>query len=163
MGKRILFVFVLLWAVIATFFLFVRNPLPFPDRGHRAFAVPDEAAAKVVVKILSEFGLSERFTFDAGPTHQTLLSDNMTVIIRHDASSLAPNGLSLAVEDPIKSAEEAAKILSAAGFATIITPLPDLEDKLVVVTSDAFEDWSLVFRLHVLAMGTPPNKRKLLQ
>jgi len=164
MVKNILFVTVSLWAGFVTFCLFVYNPLPFPDNGHRAFAVRDETAAKVVVKILSDFGLSEKFTFDAGPTHQTLLADNMTVIIRHDAgSSLAPNGLSLAVKDPDKSAREVAKSLTDAGFLATVIPLPGMEKKLVVLTSTAFHGWSMVFRRHILAMGSPPNKRRLIE
>lgn len=164
-----LFVIVAVWAVAVTIFCFYRNPLPFPDRGHRCFAVPNERAAKVVVGILDDLGgLPERFTFDAGPTHQTLLWDNTTVIIRHDQvigeQKMAPNGLSVVVGDPGMSALEAAATLRRAGFTADINAMPEVGDnKLVLLNSDAFDGWVLVFRRHILAMGDPPNQRKLLK
>ena len=60
-----------IWALVATIMV-VRNPLPFPDRGHRLFAVPDERARRVTLSILAETGLSPRFRFRTGPSDQTL-------------------------------------------------------------------------------------------
>ena len=163
-----LFAIVVAWAVAVTIFCFVRNPLPFPDRGHRCFAVPNEQAARVVVAILGKLaGLPERFTFDPGPTHQTLLWDNTTVIIHHDKDSEsrpAPNGLSVVANDPKASVREAAAMLKQAGFTATIRDdvMPEVGDKLVLLESDAFDGWVLVFRRHILAMGKPPNQRKLL-
>ena len=163
------FVAVLVWAVMATILGFVWNPLPIPDRGHRCFAVPSEDAAKVVVSVLEGVGLSENFTFDAGPTHQTLLSDNETVIISHDQvageQQLPPNGLSVVVGDPRASAKGAAAMLERAGFTAFIKYDldPMLGDKLVVLQSSAFDGWVLVFRRHVLVMGKPPNQRQLMK
>ncbi|MEK7498977.1 MAG: hypothetical protein AAB649_00030 [Patescibacteria group bacterium] len=130
--------------------------------------MPSEKASKVVVTILDELaGLPERFTFDAGSTHQTLLWDNTTVIIRHDRNpdnkGLPQNGLSVVVDDPKTSALVAASMLKRAGFTSIVHDnlMPEVGNKVVLVESDAFEGWVLVFRLHVLAMGEPPNKRML--
>lgn len=69
------------WAVVATV-LYLFNPIPLLDEGHRAFGVPDERAAKALVELPGNFGLGERFTFDVGPTTQTLLDDGRTVIIQ---------------------------------------------------------------------------------
>ena len=163
------FVIAIAWIIAVTIFCFFRNPLPFPDRGHRCFAVPDKYASEVVVAILGRIaGLPERFTFDAGPTHQTLLWDNTTVIISHDnntrAHGFAPNGLSVVVKDPKVSAKEAAAILRQRGFLANIRDdiVPEVGDKLVLLESNAFEGWVLIFRRHILVMGKPPNKRKLL-
>lgn len=163
------FMIVLVWAVVATLFWLFRNPLPFPDRGHRCFAVPNENAARVVVEILGTLaGLSERFTFDPGPTHQTLLSDNTTVIISHDQiigrEKLPPNGLSVVVSDPKASARKAMVMLEAAGFTAAIQEhiIPEVGDKFVLLTSNAFDGWILAFRRHVLVMGKPLNRRQLL-
>jgi hypothetical protein len=164
-----LFVVALVWAVMVTVFWLVRNPLPFPDRGHRCFAVPNEQAAKAVVEILGKLaGLPERFTFEPEPTRQTLLWDNATVIIRHDDSNreqeIAPNGLSVVVNNPRRSAYEAAATLRRAGFTAEIKDdvMSKASGKLVVLTSSAFDGWVLVFRRHLLVMGKPPNRRKLL-
>ena len=165
-----MFAVVLLWAIAVMVFCFFRNPLPFHDRGHRCFAVPNERAAKVVVTILGKIaGLPERFTFAPGSTCQTLLWDNMTVIIRHEGDvrgqGLAPNGLSVVVSNPKASAQEAAAMLKRAGFAATIKDdvIPEADDKFVLLASDAFDGWVLAFRRHVLAMGEPPNRRKLLE
>lgn len=165
-----LFLIALVWAVAVTIFCFIRNPLPFPDRGHRCFAVPNEQAAKVVVTILGKLaGLPERFTFDLGFTHQTVLWDNTTVIIHHDQviheQELAPNGLSVVVSNPKASALEAVATLKQAGFTATIKDdvMPEVENKLVLLASDAFDGWVLVFRRHILKMGRPPNQRKLLK
>ena len=165
-----LFLIVLIWTVAVTIFCFVRNPLPFPDRGHRCFAVPNEHAAKIVVTILGKLaGLPERFTFDPGPTHQTLLWDNTTVIIYHDPTTrkqrLPPNGFSVVVSDPKASAREAAAMLQQAGFSTDVMDhiVPEVGDKFVLLTSNAFDGWVMAFRRHILVMGKPPNQRKLLE
>lgn len=165
-----LFVIVVIWAIAVTIFCFFRNPLPFPDRGHRCFAVPNENAARVVVTILGKLaGLRERFSFDPGPTHQTLLWDNTTVIIYHDPiireQELPPNGLSVVVSNPKESAQEAATMLRHAGFtATIEDSLISGDDnKLIGLSSNAFDGWLMVFRRHILAMGKPPNEHKLLK
>lgn len=162
-----LFVIILVWAVTVTFFCFVWNPLPFPDRGHRCFVVPNEQAARTVVTILGELGgLPERFTFDAGPTHQTLLWDNTTVIMSFDPSAHDQgNAISVVVTDPRESAVAAAAILKQAGFTANIKygVAPELGDKLVLLESNACNGWALVFRRHILSMGSPPNQRKLLK
>ena len=164
----IIVVVLLAWAVLATFFLLLRNPLPLPDRGHRCFAVKDIQAQRIVASILKQFGLPERFTFTAGPTHQTLLWDNTTVIIRHEgdvrAEGLEPNAISVVVPDPLSAAKFAARALFVAGFKSEVKEgiLPEIADKFVLVTSDAFDGWVLAFRRHILAMGPPLNKRKIL-
>lgn len=158
----------LAWAIAVTVFCFVRNPLPFPDRGHRCFAVPNARAATVVATILGRLGgVPERFTFDSGPTHQTLLWDNTTVIIHFDQivrdQGLAPNALSVVVRHPKAGAREAAALLEQQGFSATITcdVDPDVGDKLVLLASNAFEGWVMVFRRHILAMGKPTTLRRL--
>ena len=48
-----------LWGLLATM-VAVRNPFPFPDRGHRLFGVPDHNAQRVVLEILKTAGLPLR-------------------------------------------------------------------------------------------------------
>lgn len=163
-----IFIPVIVYAIIVSFFLFYKNPLPFPDRGHRCFSVTSEKAAQTVVKILDNYaGLSERFTFDAGPTHQTLLWDNTTVIIRMDEEfrkrgDFSLNALSVPVSDPIWSAEQAVKVLKQNGFSARLVPFktPDgANDKMVIVECDAFDGWALIFRRHILCMGMPKTRK----
>ncbi len=166
-----LFLITIIWAITVTIFCFFPTPLPFPDRGHRCFAVPNEQAARVVTTILGKLaGLTERFTFDAGPLHQTLLWDNTTVIMNYDQNireqrELPPNGLSVVVSNPMASALAAAAMLDQAGFTATIknNVVPEFGDKLVLLVSNAFDGWCLAFRRHILVMGKPPNQRKLLK
>jgi len=165
---------ILIWAIVATIWaiattvMHFRNPLPFPDHGHRAYGVPDERARQAVVKILQEVTpLRERFTFDSGATHQTLMWDNFTVIHYLDsdiqkARSLSGNGLSVAVSDPQASAKRAVELLKADGYqAEIITGINyDLPDGyLVPVQSNAFNDWALVFRRQLISMPYPKIRK----
>lgn len=155
-----LFLATLVWAVVATIFLLYRNPLPIPDRGHRCFAVPNETAAQVVLRILGEIGgMPERFTFVSRPTRQTVLWDNTTVIIRYSELpvDIPRNAISIVTEIPLLSAENAAKLLREKGFAVNLETgvFPGLEGELIFLTSTAFDGWSLVFRKHMLEMPSP--------
>lgn len=157
-----LFIPVLMWAVTVTYVWLMR---PFPDLGHRCFAVVNADAAKTIVSILRIGGLKEKFTFDAGPTHQTVLSDNQTVIIWHDASNiLPPNAISIAVKNPLAAARAATQHLRANGFSAEIhqSIIPEVGDTFVGLTSSALRGWLLGFRLPIAEMEPPPNKRKLL-
>lgn len=157
------------YAVVITIFCFYRNPLPFPDNGHRLFAVVNEEAAKAVVTIMDIVGgLPERFTFDPGTTHQTVLWDNTTVIIYHDEDmkkkGLPLDGISIEVDNPELRSRQAKEILENNGFKCDIhrNILPEAKDKFVMITSDAFfPDRGLGLRRHILKMGKPPGKRKL--
>jgi len=159
----VLFVLSLLWAIIATIML-LKNPLPFPDNGHRVFGVPDENARAVVVDLLSKIShLKERFTFDSGEVHQTLMWDGFTSIhyldpqIQKDGN-ISGSGLSVPVSDPQSSAEQAVEFLQSAGYeASIIENINfDLPpNHLVPVKSNAFNGWALVFRRPLYKMPFP--------
>jgi hypothetical protein len=155
-----LFLAAAVWAAVASVFLLYRNPLPFPDRGHRCFGVRDDAAARAVASILGEIGgLPERFTFDSPGVRQTLMWDNATVLLQLAPATrdlvMARNGISVPVATPLECAREAATLLQQSGFSAVVREGPEvgLDDKLVVLQSDAFEGWVMVFRRHALAMG----------
>jgi len=154
----ILLLLTTLWAVVATIMV-VKNPLPFPDRGHRLFAVRDERARTLTLSILAQIGLLPRFRFRTGPSDQTLLWDNTTVIHLLDPESgVSGNGISLVVKDPEQSAKQAISILTSAGYTA--TRLPGIDgdlppNHLVIVSSDAFSGWGLAFRRHQLRMPKP--------
>jgi len=56
-------------------------------------------------------------------------------------------------------------MLKQAGFTATIRDdvMPEVGDKFVLLASNAFDGRVLAFRRHILAMGKPPNKRKLLK
>lgn len=67
------------------------------------------------------------------------------------------NALSIVTRHPRASAREAAAMLHQQGFsATVMENVdPAVGNKLVLLISDAFEGWGLVFRRHLLRMGRP--------
>lgn len=151
------------WACISTLMI-VRNPFPFPDRGHRVFGVRDEKTRVAVVKIIENLsGKKALYTFDSGDIHQTILADGYTSIhyiddINECASDIPANAISIAVENPEQYAEKAISLLEAEGYeARIIedvkTDLP--VNYLVPVKSNAFLGWALVFRRPLLKMPKP--------
>ena len=152
------------WAVVATLII-VRNPFPFPDRGHRVFGVKDEATRAVVVKLIETLsGKKSLYTFDSGDIHQTVLADGYTSIhyIDHKPPNLSACAVSLAVKNPSVSAQAAIHFLHSEGFAakiveTVETNLPP--NCLVPVESDAFDGWVLVFRRPLLKMPRPQFRK----
>jgi len=139
--------------------MILRNPLPLPDRGHRTYGLPSEATRSVILKVLRNTGgFREQFTFCSGPTKQTLLWDGFTVLNLLDKSKLGNvtgNAISVPVKDPLAAADEAVKILSESGYVASVHPIEAVDlppNRLVVVDSNAFEGWVLVFRRHVFKM-----------
>jgi hypothetical protein len=155
----ILLFLVLGWAVIATMMV-IRNPFPFPDRGHRLFGVPDDRARETVLSILKQAGLSGRFRFKTGPSDQTILWDNTTVIhILNQPDGPTGTGISLVVKDPGLAAQKAISALTNAGFTAARISQEDVSgmnsQHLVVISSDAFLGWAMAFRRHQLRMPKP--------
>jgi len=156
------------WALVASILHF-RNPLPIPDKGHRLYGVPDEHAREVVVQLLKNVArIKEQFTFDSGPTHQTLMWDGFTVISYLDRDirstfDVSGTGLSVPVKNPQLAATEAVKLLTASGYTAEMLDNVDPElpaNYLVPVKSNAFDGWVLVFRRPLLKMPFPKKRRK---
>lgn len=180
----ILCLLALAYTIFVSVSLFGKNVLPI-DRGHRCFGVKDKRALDIVLGILRENGLEERFTFDTGPIQQTLMWDNTTVLTlsknrpetathypvdmnmpETEAQETLPlGGLSLPVKDPKKTVEAAAFALTKAGYPSRVfeNVIPEAGEKLVILQCDAFVDWVLVPRRHIVVMGAPPNQRKISQ
>lgn len=137
------------------------------ENGHTCLAVKNEEAARVLCQLFATHGVHEQFTFDAGTTHQTLMTDNNTVLIWHDphkgtGSPLPPNGRSLISANPNCSAENAVTFLRIHGFtARIADRITNPNGDIVIVETDAFDNAVLVFRRHVMKLGKPPNKRRI--
>jgi hypothetical protein len=153
-----LLIILAVWAAAATLMV-LRNPFPFPDRGHRLFGVPDTTAGDVVLRVLEGVGLPVRMRFRSGPSRQALLWDNTTVINCVDpVLGQSGTALSIAVRDPESAARRATMQLEQAGYKVRRLEGVDVDlppNHLVVLTSDAFVDWALAFRLHMLRMPKP--------
>jgi hypothetical protein len=159
-----------IWAVVVTVLFFYRNPLPFPDRGHRVFGVPDEEARRVVVDLLQRVSaLKPRWTFDSGEVHQTLMWDGLTSIHYLDPAvqqsrNILGTGLSVPTNDPARSASEAVSFLKQSGYEARVIEGINLDlppNHLIPVESNAFNGWNLVFRRPLYKMPFPKIRTKL--
>lgn len=154
----------LIWALLVTILFFYRNPLPFPDRGHRIFGVPNEKARHDVVELLKKVSaLRERWTFDSGEVHQTVMWDGFTSIHYLDpeiqkSRNLMGSGLSVPTNDPQGSAMTAVEFLRAAGYEAKLVEGMNFDlppNHLIPVESNAFNGWNLVFRRPLHKMPFP--------
>lgn len=149
-----------MWAVTATAIaaalgiLHFANPYPLvqvPDRGHRLYFVP-ENQRETVLAVLALAGVSPFGTFNAG-VKQTLMRDGFTVLASGPVSAKA--ALSLPVDDPRATAEQAHVILETNGVRSAVEqPDPQLAGKLVVVHMLDI-GWDLAFRLPGYEMPAP--------
>ena len=140
-------------------------PLPFPDKGHRLFGVQDERAAQTLVAILAESGLKKKWAFDAGPTHQIVMSDNMTVIawFNKEADNLPKNAISVAVDSPLRSSLSAINFLRRRGYKAFLhLPMnkdPSDDGTLYLVETNVMLGGGLVFRRPFWKMPAPKIRK----
>lgn len=162
----------LLVSLIAEFF---KNPpaLPFApspinDRGHNVYTVANGDARFAVGRALQKAGYRLQGTFKAGPTDQRLFGADVVLMLADFAPAKDPNynsdakpfvARSLSCKDPKKEAHRLANHLRSLNFkASVTSPLPDHQDKFLMVTSDAFiGGWGLAFRVWGPKMGKPDS------
>lgn len=136
-----------------------RNPLPFPDPGSRIFAAASPEGKAAVVELLALHGVTERFKADSGGVLRSIMWDG--TIVNHSTDEV--NGklghpgasIGLVVDDPEKSAREAAAFLTSKGFTGEI--ILDVEPGLPIafVKTDAMKSTVLNFRKHLIHMPRP--------
>lgn len=165
--RRALQTVLVLYTLFITALYFGPRFMPLSDRGHRCFTVPNETAARDIMKMLAVVkGPGELFTFDIGPIHQTLWDDGDTVLIWFDQvfldRKIPGDAISIVVDNPLEAAQIGAGLLQGKGYTTRIVDDLDPDDKLVLLESSAFPSWALVFRLHAFKMGMP-EKRSITQ
>lgn len=147
---------VLVWAAMVAA---GRNPLPFPDRGSRIFAASSPEAKEMLVALLRQYGLKERFRMDSSGIARSILWDG-TIINANPPALVERLGgagacIGLVADDPRASAHAAAAFLRAGGYSAEV--VEDAEPALPIcfVLTDAFVGAALNFRPHVVRMPRP--------
>ena len=156
---------ILLTLVSGGYLLVTHGPVRFTFGGYCSYEVPDEKAARALLKVTTLAGLKEKYTFDAGGTHQCVLSDGVTVLqwldqAERDAGA-SGNSRSLVVSDPQAVAEHARLILKDAGYSAQLQedkPTDKDGETTVTLKTDALSAGCLVFRKAGL-LG-PQEKRR---
>lgn len=127
---------------------------PFPDTtGHRVFRVPSKALP-ATKQIFQEYKpLTPRFGFKFAGTEQWVLRDGTTVLLVDDTGSKDGISVPLPTSESLTAhAERAKNILESQGFAADLT---QLHDSLILVRSNAWPGWDLVFRREWYNMPQP--------
>ena len=152
------------YAIATTIFCFYLTS-PLNDHGHRLYGVNSKKAQKTIDKIfVNVAGLKRQMVFKAGCTTQAIYDNgsvgtNLVDSIENTEHLLA-TAPSFVVQDPIGSANAAAKILNDSGYtARVVTKLDKSlgENKIAMVITDAAPGWILVFRRHLVMMGSQPK------
>ncbi|CAN5758082.1 hypothetical protein BH23GEM6_BH23GEM6_24720 [soil metagenome] len=137
-----------------------RNPLPFPDRNYTVFTTSSPEAKATLIDLLGQHGYRPRFRLDTEGVERAIFWNGTIVNYTHpelfDRLGRPPAAIGLVVEDPVASALDAVRHLRGRGFEA--TMIEDAEPGLpiVFVTTDALNSSVIVFRKHVLKMGTRP-------
>ncbi|MEI8130605.1 MAG: hypothetical protein WCG55_03820 [bacterium] len=155
-----------LYSITISYLHFVDNPTCLPDKGHRYFGVQNQKAAVDLAGIFrEEAGLRERMTFSPTPSNQMLLTDNTTVLgwLDQPTNLLPSNAISLPVDDPMTSAVRTVAKLKSEGYEALIVPeiMAGVKGKLVMVTTNAFDNAMIVYRKNITEMGSIPHQRML--
>jgi hypothetical protein len=136
-----------------------RNPLPFPDNGSRIFAAASPQAKDVIVTLLAQHGIKERYRFDTAAVQRSIMWD--ATIINHPSASVtgklagATSSIGLVVSDPTASANHAAEFLRSRGFEAKVILDAEPELPIAFVATNAMPGTVLNFRRHVIHLPKP--------
>jgi hypothetical protein len=136
-----------------------RNPLPFPDRGSRIFTASSPEAKDVVVELLAQHGVAERFQADSSGIRRSIMWDG-TIInaappeVRQKLGN-ASASIGLVSSDPEASANEAARFLQSRGYQARVVLDAEPAIPIAFVVTDAMLGTVLNFRKHISQMPAP--------
>lgn len=136
-----------------------RNPLPFPDPGSRIFSAASPEAKDVVVELLSQHGVHERFQADSSGIRRSIMWDGTIINFAPPEISqklgLPAASIGLVANDPEASAREAAAFLRSRGYTARV--VLDAEPKLPIafVVTDAMVGTVINFRKPISQMPRP--------
>jgi hypothetical protein len=135
-----------------------RNPFPIPDRGSRIFSATSPEAKHVIVELLAQHGVDERFQANSSGLHRSIMWDG--TIINSSPGSYAearsPSAsIGLVSSDPEASARAAARFLQSRGYRARVVLDAEPALPIVFVVTDAMLGTVFNFRKHVSQMPAP--------
>jgi hypothetical protein len=136
-----------------------RNPLPFPDRGSRIFSATSPESKKVIVELLAQHGVDERFQMNSSGIQRSIMWDG-TIINTSPPHVLQKLGspsasIGLVAEDPVVSARSAAAFLQSRGYKARVVLDAEPELPIAFVVTDAMLGTVINFRKHVSQLPPP--------
>ena len=142
-----------------TLLLADRNPLPFPDPGSRIFSAASPEAKDVVVELLAQHGVHERFQADSSGIRRSIMWDGTIINFSPpDVSQklgLPSASIGLVASDPEASAREAAEFLRSRGYTARVVLDAEPELPIAFVVTDAMVGTVINFRKPISQMPRP--------
>ena len=152
----VLFLLLAVWSVMLTI---DRNPLPWPDPGSRIFAASSPESKEVMVELLAQHGLHERFQMDTSGMRRSIMWDGTIINVSprdvSDKLGSASSGIGLVSDDPAASAEQAAEFLKSRGYGAKVVLDAEPELGIAFVVTDAMVGTALNFRKPVSQLPAP--------
>jgi hypothetical protein len=137
-----------------------RHPLPFPDPHYHVFSASSAKALVALEKVMLGYGVRPRFRIDSENVDRTVFANGTIVNYPHPEMATRlknPSGaLGFVVRDPVEAAEQTAKDLRHAGFEAEVVLDAEPGLPIAFVTTNALHGSAIVFRKHVLKMGSKP-------
>jgi len=139
-----------------------RNPLPFPDANYAVFTTPSPEAQIAMVELMRAHGIAPRYRADGEGVDRVILWDG-TIINRPHPDFMERLGnpyaaIGLVSSDPPGAAAAAVRFLRERGFQAQMIEGAEPGLPIVFVTTDALSGSAIVFRKHVLRMGSRPAR-----
>ena len=136
-----------------------KNPLSYPDAGSRIFAATSPESKQVIVELLAQHGIEERFQVDTSGIRRSIMWDGTIINFSPpDVSRKLGNpsaSIGLVSSDPVASANAAANFLKSRGFSAEVVLDAEPALPIAFVVTDAMVGTVLNFRKHVTQMPTP--------
>ena len=150
------FLAVLTWAALMAA---GRNPLPYPDTGSRIFVAASPESKQVIVDLLAQHGIDERFQADSSGIRRSIMWDGTIINFSPpEVSEKLGNpsaSIGLVSDDPVASAKSAASFLKSRGFSAKVVLDAEPALPIAFVVTDAMVGTVLNFRKHVTEMPKP--------
>lgn len=136
-----------------------KNPLPYPDRGSRIFSATSADSKQVIVELLAQHGIDERFQADSSGIRRSIMWDGTIINVSPpDVTRKLGNpsaSIGLVATDPVASARSAAEFLKSRGYSAEVVLDAEPELPIAFVVTDAMVGTVLNFRKHITQMPRP--------
>lgn len=137
-----------------------RNPLPFPDHHYHVFSASSEKGLEAMERVMMSYGIRPRFRIDSENVDRTVFSNGTIINNPHPGMTTSLNdpagALGFVVPSPDEAAQHTANELRRSGFEADVVLNAEPGLPIAFVTTNALRGTAIVFRKHVLKMGSKP-------
>lgn len=157
-----------LYALVVTYMHFISSrffPLPLPDLGNTVLVCPDSKLRDHLLQNMRTHGISPRWRADSPLAERAIYWEERVIINVPDAenwASLGKPGAGWAVvcKSPLLAAGNLQRTLEEHGYSARVIHNPDSTMPTGAMSFVLIDDlpWMVIFRRHVMGLGSPPAK-----